>query len=60
MREEFNELKQKNQQVMALFKKKEELENSICECKEIVGKIFNYAIMTGNDRLMEMMEQFES
>jgi hypothetical protein len=59
MKEEYNELKQKNQQILGLVKKKEELEIAICECKETMGKIFNYAIMTGNDKLMEMMEQFE-
>lgn len=46
-------MKVKAKVVEDLVQKKEILEKKMCECKEQMGNILNYAIMKGNNKMTE-------
>lgn len=53
LRGECGETKKKARTVEALQQKKEELEREMCECKEQMGRILNFAITSGNHEMSE-------
>lgn len=47
------EHKAKSKQVEMLQQKKFDLEKEMCDCKEQMGRILNYAITSGNNEMAE-------
>lgn len=45
-------MKEKAKQVESMIRKKTDLEKEMCECKEKMGRILNYAILKGDETLV--------
>jgi hypothetical protein len=48
-KKEYNDCKQKAKGVEQLLAKKEALERDMCNCKEQMGRILNFAMTSGNN-----------
>ena len=52
-KKELTEFKQKAKGVEQLLAKKEAMEKDMCDCKEQMGRILNFAMTSGNNDMAE-------